>query len=109
MNYDDQGGRFGETSIHAISNSPDQVSAYAGLNSSRDRLSVMLVNKDPRNDVTTTLDLHNIALAGQAKLYRYSAATPNAITSAPFTLGANRSLTLPAYSISLLVLEAQQP
>jgi hypothetical protein len=61
------------------------------------------------DDVTPTLDLHNIALVGQTKLCRYSAAMPNAITSAPFTLGANRSLTLPAYSIPLPVLEAQQP
>ena len=35
MNYDDQGGSFGETSIKATSNTPDQVSAYVGLNSAK--------------------------------------------------------------------------
>jgi hypothetical protein len=108
MNYDDHGGRFGETSVQVGSNIPDVVSAYAGLNRAKDRLTLMLINKDPQNDMVATLDLHNITATGKAMLYRYSAASPNAIASAPLALEAHGTVVLPAYSISLLVIEAQR-
>jgi hypothetical protein len=105
MNYDGQGGRFGATSVQAVSSAPDIVSAYATLTSAKDRLTLMLINKDPKVDMTATLDLNNITPNGKATLYRYSAASPNTITSAPLALDAKGAVTLPAYSISLLVIE----
>jgi hypothetical protein len=109
MNYDDRGGRFGDTSVQVSSNLPEAVGAYGGLNQAKDRLTLMLINKDPQNNITARLDLHNITATGKAMLYRYSAASPNAIVGAPLAMEAQSMVALPAYSISLLVIEAQRP
>jgi hypothetical protein len=106
MNYDDRGGHFGDTSVQAISDLPDQISAYAGLNSAKDRLTLMLVNKDPSNDMAVNLDLKNFDNDGTATLYRYGAANSGGIISTPLALDNQGAVTLPAYSISLLVFEA---
>jgi hypothetical protein len=109
MNYDDRGGRFGDTSVQASSSLPDVISVYGGLNQAKDQLTLMLINKDPQTNMTATLDLHNIAATGKAMLYSYSAANSNAIASASFSIETQSMVVLPAYSISLLVIEAQQP
>jgi len=106
MNYDDRGGHFGETSVQAVSNAPDQISAYASLNTAKDRLTLMLINKDPNNDMAVNLDIKNVSQSRNATLYRYSAANSNGIVSTPLVLDQPGALTLPAYSISLLVIEA---
>jgi hypothetical protein len=105
-NYDDRGGHFGDTSVQALSGAPDQISAYASLNNASDRLTLLLVNKDPNNDMAVSLDIKNFHQNGAATLYRYSAANSDRIVSAPLALGQQNTVTLPAYSISLLVFEA---
>jgi hypothetical protein len=106
MNYDGRGGHFGDTSVQAISEAPDQISAYAGLNGASDRLTLLLMNKDPNNAMAVKLDIKNFSQNGAATLYRYSAANSGAIVSAPLALDQQGALALPAYSISLLVIEA---
>jgi hypothetical protein len=108
MNYDDRGGHFGNTSVQALSGTPDQVSAYASLNNSNDCLTLMLVNKDSSNNVTRNLDIKNFG-HNAATLYRHSAANSSGIVSAPLVLDQQGAVTLPAYSISLLVIEAHYP
>lgn len=103
-NYDDNGGSFGDTSIHAESSAPEKVTAYAATDSATKRTTIMLINKDPENSTTAALRLGGIP-AGNATLYRYSEAAPTAITKAQVSLAEN-TLDLPPYSISLLVLEA---
>ena len=107
-NYDDRGGHFGDTSIQALSSAPDQISAYAAINTIDSGVAVLLLNKDPQHDAAVAIDLRNISLGGKTTLYRYSMATSDAITSASVAPADRLSLTLPAYSISLLVFEAQK-
>jgi hypothetical protein len=66
----------------------------------------MLINKDPQHELTAALDLAGLVPAGHATLYRYSEAAPGAITRSPLALDDGR-LTLPATSISLLVIEGK--
>jgi hypothetical protein len=106
MNYDDQGGHFGDTSVQAISSAPDQVSAYASLGRAGDRLTLMLVNKNPDSDTAVNLAIKNFSRSGSASLYRYSAANPAGIVKSSVVLDQSGVITLPAYSISLLVIEA---
>ncbi len=103
-NYDGAGSRFGDSSVGATS-SAEAVSAYAALVSARGELTLMLINKDPAQDLTATLDLRNVATNGAATLYRYSAAASGEIISQPFDLSAGNTITLPAASITLMVLE----
>ena len=107
-NYDDQGSRFGQTSVYAASDQPDVVSAFAGIDPTSGKLSVMLVNKDPQQAQDIALQASNLAPRGKATLYRYSQVQPDRIVSEPFMPGAGTPLTLPPYSISLLVMEANQ-
>lgn len=107
MNYDGQGGRFGATSVQAASSAPNQISSYAALDSTNKRLTIMLVNKNPNADLPATLEIKNFGPKAKATLYRYSSANPGAIVSTPVTLDQSRAVTLPAYSISLFVIEAQ--
>lgn len=104
-NYDDHGGRFGETSVYAASDQPDVVSTYAGVDPASGRLSVMLINKDPQQAHAVALRASNIGPRGAGTLYRYSEAAPTQITNAPWPPGPESELTLPPYSITLLVLE----
>jgi len=69
----------------------------------------MLVNKDPNNDMALNLDIKNFSQSGTATLYRYSSANSSGIVSAPLALVQQAAVTLPAYSISLLVIEAHSP
>jgi hypothetical protein len=106
-NYDDQASRFGDTSIQATSSDASQVSVYAARDSRTGRLTLMLLNKEPQHDLDVKLELNGFVPAKTATLYRYSAATPNGIAHESFSLVTGSALTLPAYSITLLVLEAQ--
>jgi hypothetical protein len=109
MNYDGQGGHFGETSVQATSSAPDQISSYAALDSTHKRLTLMLVNKNPNAELPATLEIKSFDPHAKAMLYRYSSASPGAIVSAPVTLDQSGAQTLPAYSISLFEIEAQSP
>jgi hypothetical protein len=89
-----------------VSAAPDRISAYAGLDTAKDHLTLMLVNKDPSNAMALNLEIRNFSHNGTATLYRYSAANAGGIVSAPLVLDQHGAVTMPAYSISLLVIEA---
>lgn len=105
-NYDGEGHRFGDISVQTESSQPDQVTAYASLDSSTGQLKVILINKDPAQDIQTALALPDTLATKTGTLYRYSEAVPDAITSTPLTFDPGTTLTLPAYSITLLVFDA---
>lgn len=106
-NYDDQGGRFAGTSIQATSNAPDRVSAYAGFDASKQRLTLMLINKNPQKNLSVAFQLAHLGKLGKATLFQYSNAKPKEITQTSLP-ELPSSFTLPAYSLSLFVIEAQQ-
>lgn len=102
-NYDAAGGRFGQTSVHAVSADQSIVSVYAAQRQDG-RLTIMLINK------STALQAPRLAItgfeAGTARVYRYSAANLNAIVrlaDLPIVAGENE-LSLPAASVTLLVI-----
>lgn len=107
-NYDDQGSRFGQNAVYAASDQPDVVSAFAGVDPASGKLQVMLINKDPQQAHDVALQASHFAASGKATLYRYSQVQPEKIVSEPFVPGADTPLTLPPYSISLLVMETHQ-
>jgi hypothetical protein len=108
-NFDDHAGRFGDMSVRAISSDADWVTAYAARDSRTGHLTVMLLNKAPQHDLDVELTIDGFAPAQTAALYQYSAAAPNMIVRDSLVLGTAGSLTLPAYSLTLLVIEGQQP
>lgn len=103
-NYDDKGGRFGDTALPTSSSNREQVAAYAGRDSKTGKVTVMLINKQP--DRAAPVRLEGLT-AGRAELYRYSQAEPEGIVRENVELTANGSITLPSYSITLIVMSNQ--
>lgn len=103
-NYDGAGSRFGDRSLFATTSNPDLVTAYAALTSATGDMTVMLINKDPAREQAVALDLHNFAITEAATIYRYSEQTVS-IAVEPLDLSTDMTVSLPAYSLTLLVLE----
>ncbi len=102
-NYDGSGHGFGDTSVSAVAPSPDDMSAFASVRSSDGALTVMLVNK-VASAQTTTVNIANFTGANAAQVWQLTSA--NQITHlADTAVTANAvNITLPAQSITLLVL-----
>jgi hypothetical protein len=116
-NYDGNLDTFGDTSVQASVENPDQVSAFAALRSIDGALTVMVVNKnlyDPNNPgatTTVTVNLNNFAAAGVAQEWQLAALHPNDQTRAAITQLADCQLsdggftvTVPQQSVELFVL-----
>ena len=101
-NYDGSGSSFGETSVRAVVADPDRLAAFAAERTDG-ALTVMLVHK------ATAALATNVALTGftpgtAAQVWQLTASNAiTRLTDAPIT-GAALSLTLPAQSITLLVM-----
>jgi hypothetical protein len=109
-NYDGAGHGFGTTSIQATNNGdPDLFSSYAALNATGTQMTVMLINKDPSNTQTIDLNLGGFT-ASSLVIYSLSVTDQTGLTTA--TLTPTNSITLPAYTATLLVMNgtlAAQP
>ena len=107
-NYDGAGGRFGDTSAYAQPDDLARVSSFAALDSASGALHLVLLNKLPNQALTVRLDLAGFQAAPAGQQYRYQAGQrgieAGSVTLAP----AGTVLTLPAYSITHLVLPAVQ-
>lgn len=107
-NYDGAGSKFGDTSVSASAPNPDNVSAFASERSTDGALTIMLVAKTLSGNTPVTVSLASFA-PGSA-IQRWQVTSTNVITHladlAP--VGSNIALSLPAQSITLLVVPAAE-
>lgn len=103
-NYDGRGSGFGETSVQATVPDPDSLAAFAALRASDGALTVMVINKRLDGSASVTLSLAHFAAKGATQVWQLTSA--NAITHHPDlpATGAAINLTVPAQSITLLIL-----
>ncbi|MEM7118007.1 MAG: glycoside hydrolase family 44 protein [Chloroflexota bacterium] len=106
-NFDNQGTRFGDTSVWAQSDNLDRVSSFAAVDSTTGKLHLMLINKQPGQAETVTLDVAGFEAAETAVLYQYSGGAEGITETAVSLDETGNTVTLPAYTISLLVLDPQ--
>ena len=107
-NFDDLGSRFGDTSIMAKSSDENVLSSYAALDSATGDLHVMLVNKRPDEKTLAQINLGGFLPEKYADMYRYDAGHNKGIARSTTILSASEfPITLPAYSITLLILHPQ--
>ena len=106
-NFDDANGRFADTSIMAQSDDVDVVSSFAAVDSQTGELHIMLINKQPETDAEIVVQLDNFVPNNEGKLYRYDSTDLNQIQSETVSLDSTMDFSLPAYSITLLVLQSQ--
>jgi hypothetical protein len=106
-NYDGAGGAFGNVSVRAVAPDPDNLSAFAARRTADGALTVMLVAKRLSGATATTVNLANFQAAGPVQVWRLT--STNAITHLPDVTasGGAVSLSLPAQSITLLLVAPQ--
>ncbi|HKR64326.1 MAG TPA: glycoside hydrolase family 44 protein, partial [Thermoanaerobaculia bacterium] len=104
-NYDGSGSTFGDTSVSASGTNPDEVAVFASERSSDNALTIMLIAKvlPATGSTATTVNLANFVPS--RTISRYQLTSTNSISHltnlAPS--GSSIALTLPAQSITLLV------
>lgn len=101
-NYDGNKNGFGETSVRTTVPNPDAVSAFAAERSVGGALTIMVVNKEATSRQTTIL-LSNFSAAAAVQVWQLTSA--NQITQQPNAAVVSNSIstTLPAQSITLLI------
>jgi hypothetical protein len=102
-NYDGQGHGFGDVALAARSSAPDDVTVFASRDAVTGDLLVLAINKRADADLHSTFRLNAFDPAA-VSLYRLTRDDPAAIASAGITAapGGEITVTLPAYSITLL-------
>jgi hypothetical protein len=105
-NYDGAGSAFGETSVSAGGPNPDEVAAFAARRAVDGALTVMVISKVLSGDTPATVNLAGFAAGPTAHVWRLTAS--NVITQLADVPVAGNSiaLSLPAQSITLLVVPA---
>jgi hypothetical protein len=107
-NYDEAGGAVGDTSVRAISADQGQLAIYAARRGGDGALTLMIVNKSA-SSLTSPISLAGFTPGVSARVYRYSAAKPDAIERlANLPVSGSFSATFAPNSITLLVLPKPQ-
>ncbi len=109
-NYDGQHSAFQTTSISAANNGdPDLFSSYASLNSSGNRLTAMILNKDPSNTAQVQFAVNGFTPA-QVTSYTLSSTNPTQIVASG-PLSWTPTMNFAPYSATLLLVtgSAQLP
>jgi hypothetical protein len=104
-NYDGNGGRFGSTSVRAVSSDQGRLAVYAATRGRHGTLTVMVINKTDAA-ISAPLRLRHFAAGQRARVFRYSAAHLHDIVRGARVAVDHGRLTTsyPASSITLLVL-----
>ena len=107
-NYDGHDSAFGDTSVSAAVPNPDNLAAFAAIRTNDNALTIMVINKTLVGFTPLRLSVTNFANSGTAQAWQLTAS--NVITrlaAIPYA-GGVLSNTLPAQSITLLVLPTAQ-
>lgn len=105
-NYDGNRSSFGDTSVKAAAPNPDNVASFGAVRSSDGALTVMLISKYLSGTAPATVSLANFTPAGTAQVWQLTAANAINRLSDVTVSGSNVALTLPAQSVTLLVVPA---
>jgi hypothetical protein len=106
-NYDGAKSTFGDISVRASGTNPDELAAFASERSSDGALTVMLVHKRIGSTSPVAVSTTNFSAASTARVWQLTSA--NTITRLTDALLTNSTFgaTLPAQSITLLVIPSQ--
>jgi hypothetical protein len=103
-NYDGNQSRFGNLTVSTSVPDPDQVSAFASLRTSDRKMTVMIVAKTLTGSTPVTVNLANYLPSGAAQRWQLDSANAIAQLANITPAGSSLTLTVPAQSITLLVI-----
>jgi hypothetical protein len=108
LNYDGNGGSFGDESITAATTSLDQSSIYASLDSEDPNRMVLVAINRTSAAKTTALEVTHNERFDLAEVYQLTSAsaTPQRVADIPIELVNAFLYTMPAYSVSTIVLRS---
>ena len=103
-NYDGLQSRFGDLSINTVAPDPDKLSSFAALRSSDGALTIMVIGKTRLDSTPVTINLTNYLPSGAAA-QQWQLDSGNVIKHLGDVAlaGTSLSLTVPAQTITLLV------
>ena len=102
-NYDGQKSTFGETSVYAGGPNPDATAVFAAERASDGALTLMIVSKTLSGTTPATVTLTGFAAAGSAQVWQLTASNAIGRLADVAVTGGRIALSLPAQSITLLV------
>ena len=108
LNYDGAGGSFGDESITAATTSLDQSAVYASLDSADPNRMVLVAINRTAAAKTTALEVTHDQRFDLAEVYQLTSAsaTPQRVADIPIELVNAFLYTMPAYSVSTIVLRS---
>jgi Glycoside hydrolase family 44 len=109
MNYDGQGGKYGETWVRSQSTDGGQLSIYGAQRTKDNALTVVIINKTSKN-LTGNLSLKGFNPGAKAQVYTYSEANLRAIVrqSDLSVSAAGFKATYPANSITVVAIPKEK-
>ncbi len=99
-NYDGNSNGFGDTSVLAQSENPDLIGAYAAVEQRTGKIHLMLINKNPKNNLKVKVNIADFKAPIRTVLYRYSREHLSQVISSNIKWPENGELDIPPYSIS---------
>ncbi len=108
LNYDGAGGQFGDESINAATTSISQSAVYASLDSEDPNRMVLIAINRTSSAKSTALEVTHDQRFDLAEVYQLTAAsaTPERAADIPIELVNAFLYTMPAYSVSTIVLRS---
>ena len=108
-NYDGNKSTFGDVSVSDSVPDPDSLSSFAAIRSSDGALTLMIINKSLSGSTLVNCNLANFAGGSTAQAWQLTSANSIARLSDISFGGGSLGLTLPAQSVTLLVISAAVP
>lgn len=108
-NYDGKGAQFGSRSVKTVSSDTEMFSAYGALDESGSKLTVMLINKDPKRTAEVELQPDGFTSGDMGDQYGYDGTNPDGPGSGMFAVSdpGSISVSLAPMSINLIELKSK--
>ncbi|MDC0716246.1 glycoside hydrolase family 44 protein [Nannocystis bainbridge] len=103
--YDGQGGKFGDTSIHAATSDVAATSVYASTDVADPARTVIVAINKTAGPLTAAVSLAAYANYSKVAVWQLTGPQPELVAGADLSLAATNALlyAMPAYSVSVLV------
>ena len=108
-NYDGSKSTFGDISVSDAVPDPDSLSSFAAIRSSDGAMTVMIVNKSLANSPLVNVNIANFAATGLAQAWQLTSANSITRLSDVSVGGGSLHITVPAQSVTLLIIAAATP
>jgi len=108
-NYDGYKSKFGDVSVSTSVPAPDNVAAFSALRTKDGALTVMLINKQLTNTASVQLSLTNFYHNGTSQSWLLTSSNVITALGTKTFSGTGVSATLPAQSITLIVIPPGAP